>query len=147
MKRAYAKLWILRRLKQMGVKTDILELIYFPYMRSILEFGVPVWNGAISQKEVNKIERVQRIAIHIIYGKKYSHAESCKNFKIEKLTVRREKLCKNFAKKALKHDKFKDWFVKQDSEFNQKTKYLQTIARRKRLEKAPIPYLTRLLNK
>ena len=93
------------------------------------------------------LERVQRIAIHIIYGKKLSYKESCKNFKIEKLTDRREKLCTNFAKKALKHEKFKDWFVKQDEDVNIKTKFLQTRARRKRLEKAPIPYLTALLNK
>ena len=69
-KRAYAKLWIIRRLKQMGAETNILKLIYYRHVRSILEFGVPVWNGAISQKEVNMLERAQKIAIHIIYGKK-----------------------------------------------------------------------------
>ena len=41
-KRAYAKLWILRRLKQMGAETNILKLIYFHHVRCILEFGVPV---------------------------------------------------------------------------------------------------------
>ena len=145
-KRAYAKLWILRRLKQMGAESNILKLIYFLHVRSILEFGVPVWNGAITKKEVSKIERVQKIAIHIIYGKQLSYTQSCKNFKIEKLIVRREKLCTNFAKKALKHEKFSEWFVKEESDNSQKTKYLQTISRGKRLDKAPIPYLTRLLN-
>ena len=75
-------------------------------MRSILEFGVPVWDRAISKKEVNKIERVQKIAIHIKYGKKYAYTESCNISKTSKLIVRREKLFKNFAKKALKHEKF-----------------------------------------
>ena len=115
----------------MGAETNILKLTYYRHLRSILEFGVPVWNGAISQKEVNMLERVQRIAIHIIYGKKFSYKESYKNSKIEKLTDRREKLCTNFAKKALKHEKFKDWFVKQDEDVNIKTKFLQTRARRK----------------
>ena len=98
-KRAYAKLWILRRLKQMGTESNILKLIYFRHVRSILEFGVPVWNGAITKKEVSKIERVQKIAIHIIYGKQCSYKQSCKKFKIDKLMIRREKLCKNLAKK------------------------------------------------
>ena len=89
----------------MGAETNIMKLIYYRHVRSILEFGVPVWNGAISQKEVNMLERVQRIAIHIIYGKKLSYKESCKNFKIEKLTDRRERLCTNFENKALKHEK------------------------------------------
>ena len=105
----------------MGAETNILKLIYYRHVRSILEFGVPVWNGAISQKEVNMLERVQRIVIHIIYGKKFSYKESCKKFKIEKLINRREKLCTNFAKKALKHEKFKDWIVKQDEDVNIKT--------------------------
>ena len=93
------------------------------------------------------IEREQRIAIHIIYGKKFSYTDSCKNFKIEKLVNRREKLCTNFAKKALKHDKFKDWFVEDRNITSKKSKFIQTVATTKRLEKAPIPYLTTLLNK
>ena len=59
----------------MSAETDILKLIYFHHVRSILEFGVPVWNGAISKKKVNKIERVQRIAIHIIYGEQKFHTQ------------------------------------------------------------------------
>ena len=131
----------------MGAETSILKLIYYRHVRSILEFGVPVWNGSITKKEVNMIERVQRIVIHIIYGKKFSYTDSCKNFKIEKLANRREKLYTNFAKKALKHDKFKDWFVEDRNITSNKSKFIQTVARTKRLEKAPIPYLTTLLNK
>ena len=68
-KRAYAKLWILRRLKQMGAETNILLLIYYRHIRSILEFAVPVWNGGITKKQEQKIETVQRVALCVIYGK------------------------------------------------------------------------------
>ena len=38
--RAYAKLWILRRLKAMGASQKVLRLVYFQHILSILEFGV-----------------------------------------------------------------------------------------------------------
>ena len=68
-KRAHAKLWILRRLKVMGAKTNTLRLIYFRHVRSILEFGAPAWNGALTVKQAFRIERVHKVAVHIMYGK------------------------------------------------------------------------------
>ena len=75
------------------------------------------------------------------------YTEICKKIQLEKLILRRESLCLNFAKKALKHEKFKDWFVKQEGYQTHKTKFIETISRGNRLNKSPIPYLTRLLNK
>lgn len=67
--------------------------------------------------------------------------------KLEKLSTRRRRLCLNFARKALKHEKFRNWFVRTNNEdMNKRAKYAETIARGKRLFKSPIPYLTRLLN-
>ena len=144
-KRAYAKLWILRRLKQLGAETNILLLIYYRHIRSILEFAVPVWNGGITKTEVHKIETVQRVALCIIYGKGFSYNQTCLKYNIQKLHIRRKKLCLNFAKKALMHGKFNDWFIKNKDMAN-KTKFLEVVSRQKRLQKSPIPYLTRLLN-
>ena len=73
-----------------------------------------------------------------------SYRESCDKFKLEKLNVRRERLCLNFAKKAVTHEKFKDWFVEERGV--SKTKFVETKSRGKRLMNSPIPYLTRLLN-
>ena len=106
-KRAYAKLTMLRRLKRMGADSKILKLVYYRHIRSILEFGVPVWNGALTINESKQIERVQKIAIHIIYGRSLSYRKSLEKFNIERLKIRRRRLCLNFAKKALKHKRFK----------------------------------------
>ena len=144
-KRAYAKIWILRRLKQMGAETSILLLIYYRHIRSILEFAVPVWNGGITKKQEQKIETVQRVALCVIYGKGLSYKEKCKKYNIEKLKLRRKKLCLNFAKKALMHNKFNDWFIK-DENFTKKTQFLEVVSSQKRMQKSPIPYLTKLLN-
>ena len=145
-KRAYKKLWMLRRLKNMGAQKSTLRIVYFRHIRSILEFAVPVWNGAITQKEVKKLERVQKVALNIIYGSEQSYKKKCIMFKIENLVHRRKKLCLKFAKKALMHDKFKNWFKEKDTVAS-KTSYFETISRQKKLQKSPISYLTRLLNK
>ena len=146
-RRAYAKLWMLRRLKRMGADSKILKLVYYRHIRSILEFGVPVWNGALTVNESKQIERVQKIAIHIIYGRSLSYRKSLEKFNIERLKIRRRRLCLNFAKKALKHERFKGWFLSEKKSVQGRVKFAKTIANCKRLKNAPIPYLTALLNK
>ena len=44
-KRAYARLWILRRLRELGASSSELIDIYKSQIRSILDFAVPVWAG------------------------------------------------------------------------------------------------------
>ena len=44
--------------------------MYKLFSRSILEYGAPVWTGALSNKNAKDIERVQRSAINIISGGK-----------------------------------------------------------------------------
>ena len=89
----------------MGTESSTLRLVYFRHIRCILEFGVPAWNGAITKKQASKIERVQKVVLHIIYGNKLSYRKLCKKFKLEILSQRRERLCVNFAKK---HSKIKN---------------------------------------
>ena len=51
--RAVNKLWVLRRLKKFGAKTDELIDLYTKYCRSILEYAVPVWHSSITANESN----------------------------------------------------------------------------------------------
>ena len=103
-------MWIIRRLKTLGGSKNTLKLIYFQHIRSILEFGVAAWNGSISQKQSAKLERVQKVALRLIYGRLKSYTELCKEANVTSLESRREKLCLQFAMKALKHPQFKYWF-------------------------------------
>ena len=149
-KRAYNKLWILRRLKQLGANSEELVDIYNKQCRSILEYAVPAWNGAITKDEIIEIERVQKVALHIILGEQYgSYKDDREKTKLETLEVRRENLSLKFAKKAEKHPKHKNWFIPRPvrTTRHQNSKYWSAIARTERLKKSPIPYLTDLLNK
>ena len=107
-KRAFSKLWMVRRLKGLGVTTDQLVDVYVKQVRSILELAVPAWHGAISQADATDIERVQKCALHIILDDSYSsYKEALVLVDLEMLYERREKLCLKFARKAEKHGKHK----------------------------------------
>ena len=67
-KRASNKLWILRRLKGLGAMKQELVDMYIKHCRSILEYAVPVWQPSITVVERLYLERVQKMALHIILG-------------------------------------------------------------------------------
>ena len=73
---------------------------------------------------------------------------------VQSLSERRVTLCTNFAKKALKHEKYKTWFypasarssTKPETRFPEpQLKFKNVQCRTSRYEDSPIPYLTRLL--
>ena len=65
-KKAFKKLWVLRRLKGLGAGTEDLVDMYVKQVRSLLELAVPAWHGAITKEERDDIERVQKGALHVI---------------------------------------------------------------------------------
>ena len=148
-KRAYKKLWVIRRLKGLGAETSELVDMYIKQVRSVLEFAVPAWQGAITLDNKADIERVQKCALHIIHGSQYEdYKTALKNSNLEPLETRREKLCLKFAKKAEKDVKHNKWFKPKPKLATRQPqdKYFKTIARTGRLMDSPISYLTNLLN-
>ena len=148
--KANKRIWILRRLKNLGAKqTDLID-VYIKQIRSVLELAVPVWHGRINLTEQLDIERIQKSVGHIILGEAYvSYKDALKRLNLESLKARRDRLCLNFAKKAEKHSKFKSWFKKADHRPNTRQdqfKYCRVKAKRVRFEKSPISMLTKMLN-
>ena len=148
--RAYRKLWIIKRLKSQGANISDLVDIYIKQVRSILEFGVPVWNSGLTIEETTDIERVQKSFLHIVLGHKYQDYQSAlEKAKLDTLVYRRLKLCKKFAVKASTHPKHRKWFVKAEPGPNtrsDKKSFKIPICRLMRTRRGPIPYLTNLLN-
>ena len=62
-KKAYQRLWILKRLKQMGASTESMIDVYANHIRSVLEFAAVVWNSSLTQENIMTIERVQKKCI------------------------------------------------------------------------------------
>ena len=60
--KAYTRLWILRRLKALGVNKSVLLEVYVKQIRCIVEYASPVWSGSLTKCQNNQIERVQKAA-------------------------------------------------------------------------------------
>ena len=149
-KRAYKKLWVMRRLKGLGAGVDELKDIYIKQVRSLLELAVPAWHGAISQADKMDIERVQKAAFHIILGNEYlSYKNALHTLDLLSLDSRRDNLCLKFARKASRHPKHQNWFKVNSMKVNtrqEKSKYCKVVAQKNRYKTSPISYLTSLLN-
>ena len=150
-KKAYGKLWIIKRLKKNGACLTDLKDVFIKQVRSVLEFGVPVWNCGITQEEVYNIERVQKAFLYIALGQNYTCYQSALDtLELETLEERRLQLCKTFAKRASEHPKHQKWFEKYENvgsdTRSKKTTYKTPLARLDRFKESPIPYLTSLLN-
>ena len=148
--KAGKRLWMLRRLKNLGAKEIDLVDVYTKQIRSVMELAAPAWHSAISQAERQDLERIQKSACHIILGTNYiSYKNALEVLELETLEARRNKLSLKFGLKAEKHPKFRNWFkpieVKHKTRL-EKPKYCIVRANHTRFAKSPISFLTRMLN-
>ena len=151
-KRANKKIWLLRRMKILKLDSDILLDFYFKEVRSILEFGVSVWNSGITNKMKEEIERIQKICVNIILCDtewEIPYEVGCTLLGIEPLVFRRQDLCTRFIQKASLDPRHDDMFSRNTNPFNtrnEKPIYKEFNCRRNRFFDSPLCYLTRLLN-
>ena len=148
---AYSRMWMLRRLKPLGASSEELIDVYEKQIRCILEFAVAAWNPGLTKAQINQIERVQKCALAIILEEQYlSYKNALKNMDLVTLSERRYNLSLKFAKKAVKHDKFSNWFTPSSrpaiNTRSIKPAFKPVQARLARYLKSPISYLTKLLN-
>ena len=147
--KARQKLWILRRITKLGLKTESLLDVYAKEVRSILELAVPVWHSGLTKKQSLDIERIQKISFRLILGEEYStYQQACKLLSAETLEQRRTKLCLKFAKKNFQSDYC--LFIKNTNKTNTRQKpsvVSEYKCRTKRFQNSSLPYLAKLLNK
>ena len=120
------------------------------FLRWLYLFG----NQPLQDKKKKQIERVQRCAFYIILGKEYKgYEEALKILELESLEERRLTICEKFAKKAVKHPKYKNWFnLNQQTptihtRFQNINKFIPVKTRTERYRNSPLPYLTNILNR
>jgi hypothetical protein len=149
-KKAYARLWLLRRLKQMGASRPTLIDVFNKQVRSVLVYAAVVWDAALTQDDILKIERVQKSACSIILGAGYmSYEEALITLHLKPLSERRRILAKKFATKASKHPIHSNWFIRNpEDQYTRlrKPTYKPVCGRTDRFLRSAIPYLTNLLN-
>ena len=118
---------------------------------SILEFAVAVWHPGLTSEDRLRIERVQKSDFGIILGQQYkSYKSALRSLEMESLFSRRNKMCKKFATKALKHSKFEKWFKPNNSNTVTRAKpakFCDVYSRTERFKRSPISFLTQFLSR
>ena len=147
-KKAMQKIWILRRMKKMGMSASFMIDVFTKEIRSILEMAVPVWNSGLTQVQVSAIERVQKTALYVIFDKDYfSYEVACSLAGLDSLDIRRQKLCLNFARKNVKSRY--SLFSKPSATINTRSPNLivnEYNCNTSRFQNSSLPYLAKLLN-
>ena len=151
-KKAFSRLWMIRRLKNLGLKTESLLQMYITQVRSLLEYGAVTWHSMLTDENSKAIERVQKTALSIILGPNYiCYENALEKTKLERLDLRRIKLSLSFAKKSVKHPQHSSWFNFQQTKNQTNTRSVKPLckpvqSRTQRLSNSPIVFLTNLLN-
>ena len=65
-KRAYARMELLRQMTKFTKSTWDKLIIYKVYIRSILEQSSSVWNSSLTKRNERELERVQKVAVKLI---------------------------------------------------------------------------------
>ena len=148
--RAYSRVWILRRLKNLGTGVPELLDVYRHQIRSILELAAPVWHSSLTLDDRTDIERVQKSSLQIILGDRYlTYKNALQTANLKSLEQRRNQLCLKFTSKAVKNPKHRNWFKVNKKVTNTRQSqptFCPVFSRTVRFQKSPISFMTNLLN-
>ena len=147
-KRAYMRMTILRKLYEFKVNTEDLVLIYILYIRSLVEQNCVVWSSSITKEEIDSIERVQKIALRLIFRENYgSYTHALQLSGLPTLCDRRYQLSLSFALKTAQNSKTNHMFPQNPvSKTRHSEKYLVPHAYTERYKKSAIPFMARQMN-
>ena len=78
-KKAYSRMWILRRLKALGAKRHRLIDVLQKQVLIVLTLGVPAWDCMLTEQERTDLTRVLKTGLRIIWGANYTTHEDILN--------------------------------------------------------------------
>ena len=147
-KKAMSKMWLLRRMKYLKLEETLILDYYLKEIRPLAEHGVPTWNSGLTAGQVRILEKIQRVALHIILNnKECSYQEALEHFDLVTLEARRKQLCTKFALKLFRSEKQQDFFTLLPNR-NRRNNILvrESLNRTRRAQNAPHNYLSKLVN-
>jgi hypothetical protein len=104
--KAATRIYFLKHLKRAGLSPNHLLHFYLSVIRSLLEYGAPVWHHRLTKYQTDKLEAIQKRALKIIYsctvGMPYPFATAYAG--IQTLHTRREHLSEKFFKALCSDD-------------------------------------------
>ena len=150
-KEANKRMAFLHKSSKFATNRQDLKKIYILQIRSKLEQSAALWHSSLTQICRNKLERVQKSALRIIMGSKYTnYNHALEKLNLQTLDERRQTLCLKFAKKCLETEKLKKMFPLSRKMHHMKIrgneKYLVKKSFTERHKKSALPYMQRMLN-
>ena len=162
-KKINQRLYLVRKLKQFGLRKEELITAWRSILRPVTEYAVPLWHSGLTERDNYKIELLQKKALGIILGcvyidnKRYysldnkpiSYEQALQILSLTTLKERRDVLTTKFAIDTARNVRHSDLFVKKHAH-NIVTRNMFTIeepiCKSERYYKSAIPYMSRMLN-
>ena len=63
--KACKRIWILRRLMEVGLDWEIILDVYYKEIRSVLEYASVVYHSGLTKKQSDALESVQRLVLKL----------------------------------------------------------------------------------
>ena len=149
-KRAYARMIILRKLVEFNIPIPDMINIYVLFVRSLIEQSSVVWSSSLTKDEMASLERTQKVALRIVFHKDYiSYENALQMAKLQTIQQRYRDLLLKFALKCSENDKTRDMLplAKNYPGTRNFEKFEVILARKQRLYDSAIPTMARMLNK
>ena len=147
--KASAKIWLLRRMKLMGVDENTITEYWKSEGLVHLEYCVPLWAGGINIGQAIDLQRTQMRAVAAITGGREDYTMACQLLGLEpNLAVRRTQLCRKFAHRTATASRHQDLFTRLENPRQTRggKEWREPVCRTRRHLQSAVPHLTRLLN-
>jgi hypothetical protein len=149
-KKASRKIWVLRRMKKLGIDEQTICNFWKAEGRVHLEAGAVAWSSSLTVQQARHLQRVEHRAVAAFSEKREDPKISCERLGLQPLNERRQKLALNFAKRTISKSRHSDMFTKLEKPHTGrgglKKEWREPPCRTRRHLKSALPYLTRLLN-
>ena len=149
-KKASRKIWVLRRMKKLGIDEQTICNFWKAEGRVHLEAGAVAWSSSLTVQQARHLQRVEHRAVAAFSEKREDPKISCERLGLQPLNERRKKLALNFAKRTISKSRHSDMFTKLEKPHTGrgglKKEWREPPCRTRRHLKSALPYLTRLLN-
>ena len=150
-KRAWKRMWVVRRLKALGASEQELLKVLRAQVLSVLQFATPAWSTLLTGQESNRIESVLRTGLYLVYGERFqSFSWALREAKISTMKEQRTRMLRKFTRDGISSTKFRNWFVRTEDQSPatriQKPWFKPVPGRTQGFLKSAIPQMVKLAN-
>ena len=149
-KKASRKIWVLRRMKKLGLYERTICNFWKAEGRVHLEAAAVAWTSSLTIQQARHLQRVEHRAVAAFSERREDPKISCQRLGLQPLAERRQKLALKFAKQTISKSRHGDLFTKlekpREGRGGSYREWREPPCRTKRHFKSSLPYLTRLLN-